>query len=215
MKSSPAVRTASGFAAKSIDRLRVLDLETLTLSGLAKPENVICRCHQVALSSASTIGLGLRGLEFIRYDEAMQKKNAHILTVVMFALAALAMPASAVDGEALPKRKPGLWQLTTITEATGMTTNKVCIGANDSIAAPGGGRSCGQPKVERAGDQVMVNLTCTSPLGEERISTLFTGDFQRWYRGTTKMTFDPGSSNGPRNIGVTVLGQFVSPDCQD
>ncbi len=38
---------------------------------------------------------------------------------------------------------------------------------------------------------MIVNVTCTSKAGEERISTLFTGDFKTWYRGITKITYDP------------------------
>lgn len=157
----------------------------------------------------------LRVLVFVRYDQGMRTRSNLSFRTCVYLLAVWVLPGLAVAADALPKRKPGLWRLTTISEVTGMTTNTVCIGPDDSIAAPGDGRSCQEPKVKRTGDQVIVNLTCRSQLGEERISTLFTGDFQRWYRGITKMTFDPASSSGPANIGVTVQAEFVSPNCQD
>ncbi len=46
---------------------------------------------------------------------------------------------------------------------------------------------------------------CKTDQGEERISTLLTGDFTTWYRAIVKMTFDPPGM-GPPNLGVTIEG---------
>lgn len=122
--------------------------------------------------------------------------------------------AGADGGTGVPQRKPGHWKLTSISAELGMTTVDACITSADSIAAPQSGRTCTTPVVERADDQVIVNLSCTSKLGEERISTLFTGDFQTWYRGITKITFDPAPAS-QSNMAVTVDAKFIGPTCPD
>ena len=68
------------------------------------------------------------------------------------------------------------------------------------------------PEVKHAGDQVIVNVTCKTKLGEERTSTLYTGDFTTWYRGVMKMTFDP-PTGGLANMGVTLDAKYVGPEC--
>lgn len=128
----------------------------------------------------------------------------------MWTFATAVGPATADD--ALPQRVSGHWRLTSVSPASGMTTIEACIGPADSIATPAAGRSCAPPQVQRVSDQVIVNLTCMSALGEERISTLFTGDFRTWYRGITKMTFDP-PLDGVAHLGVTVDAKFVGSAC--
>ncbi len=83
-------------------------------------------------------------------------------------------------------RKPGHWQITTIAPAFGSNTIEACLTEADSIAAPADGRTCAPPEVKHAGDQVIVNVVCKTKLGEERTSTLYTGDFTTWYRGIMK-----------------------------
>lgn len=112
----------------------------------------------------------------------------------------------------MPQRKPGLWRLTSISAAHGTATFETCIGPEDAIAAPKVGTACSQGVARRDGDIVIVNTTCHSSLGEERISTLFTGDFQTWYRGITKMTFDP-PAHGIANLGITVDAVYIGPKC--
>ncbi len=89
-----------------------------------------------------------------------------------------------------------------------MTAIDACIHPEDSIAIPSEGSTCSEPDVQRVEDQVIVNVTCKSRLGEERISTLFTGDFETWYRGITKMTFDP-PTHGQAGMAVTVDAKSV------
>jgi len=135
-----------------------------------------------------------------------------LLGPISIAFMMLVATGRAAFADDLPVRKSGHWQITTIAAALGMTTIDACIDTNDSIAAVGEGRSCSRPEGKRTDDQVIVNITCTSALGEERISTLFTGDFLTWYRGIVKMTFDP-PSNGMANMGVTIDAKYIGPDC--
>lgn len=112
----------------------------------------------------------------------------------------------------LPLRKPGQWSITTIAETIGMTRIDACIGPGDSIAATTSPGTCTPPTIENAGDQVIVNVVCTSPAGRETTSTLFTGDFTTWYRAIVKISADPPSGGRP-NLGVTLDAKYVGA-CQ-
>lgn len=121
---------------------------------------------------------------------------------------AASAPASAKDS--LPLRKPGHWKITTIAASLGMTSIDACIGPEDSIAATTSPGNCTPPAVQHAGDQVIVNVVCTSPEGRETTSTLFTGDFTTWYRGIVKISADPPSAAHP-NLGVTLDAKYIGP----
>jgi hypothetical protein len=127
-------------------------------------------------------------------------------------IASVAIACGSANAHDLPERKPGHWRITSISAELGMTAIDACILPGDSIAVPSEGSTCSEPDVQRVEDQVIVNVTCKSKLGEERISTLFTGDFETWYRGITKMTFDP-PTYGQAGMAVTVDAKFVSETC--
>lgn len=114
----------------------------------------------------------------------------------------------AIAGGELPVRKAGLWKITSISDAMGMVSFDACIGPDDSIAAVTSQGDCAAPEVEHAGDQVIVNVTCTTRNGREKTSTLFTGDFTTWYRGIVKISSDPPAP-GRAFIGVTVDAKYV------
>jgi hypothetical protein len=128
--------------------------------------------------------------------------------VVLIALSGSASWA----GNPLPVRKSGQWELKTISGATGTIVTRVCITPADNIIVPAGRGTCSAPQVEQAGDQTIVNTVCKTEQGEERISTLFTGDFTTWYRAIVKMTFLP-PGHGPPNLGVTIEGRYLGEGC--
>jgi hypothetical protein len=113
-------------------------------------------------------------------------------------------------GGDLPVRKPGQWRITSISEVTGMVTFDACIGPGDSIAAVSSQGECGDPDVRRTADEVIVNVTCSTPQGREKTSTLFTGDFSTWYRGIVKMSSDPPTP-GHAFVGVTLDAKYLGP----
>ncbi len=124
---------------------------------------------------------------------------------------------SANDGTAataLPKRKIGHWEITTVSAATGMAVTQACVGADDNIAAPAGSGDCSEPKVTPADPEIIVDVVCTTPGGKETMSTVYSGDFSSRYRAVMKMTFDPPGPLG-RTLGVTIDGRYVGPDCPD
>jgi hypothetical protein len=134
----------------------------------------------------------------------------------MAALAAAATLACAAAHAAeveLPKRKPGHWEIVTVSQATGMTTTQACIGPNDSIAAPAAGKGCSEPKITPAGSEIIIDIACTTDAGKQTMSTVFGGDFNARYRAVMKMSFDPPPSNAAPTLGVTIDGKYIGPDC--
>jgi hypothetical protein len=123
---------------------------------------------------------------------------------------ALALQAAAEDA---PKRKPGLWEITTIGAGSGTNVAKTCVGEDDKILTPGSG-DCAPPKVSSGGtDTTIVDVVCTSGASKETISGAFTGDFNTRYRAQVKLTFDPPPPGMPPHVGVTIDGKYLGPDC--
>ncbi len=114
--------------------------------------------------------------------------------------------------EPVPKRKPGLWEITTVAAGTGMTTIKTCIGPDDKISTPDDSGDCSEPKARRAGDSIFVDVVCKRGHGKETMSTAFTGDFDTRYHGVMKITFDP--PEGLKSMGVILDGKYLGPDCE-
>lgn len=127
--------------------------------------------------------------------------------------AAVILPAVAVTAETVeaPKRKPGLWEITTVAAGTGMTTIKSCIGPDDNIALPADSGECSQTKVTPAGAEVIVDVVCKRKYGKEIMSTAFGGDFSKRYHAVMKITYDP--PEGIKNMGVTIDAKYLGPDC--
>jgi hypothetical protein len=119
---------------------------------------------------------------------------------------------AAPANEGVPKRKPGLWEITTVAAGTGMTTVKACVGADDKIATPDESGDCTEPKAKRVGADVIVDVVCKKAFGKQIMSTAFSGDFDSRYHGIMKITFDP--PEGVRNMGVIIDGKYLGPNCQ-
>jgi hypothetical protein len=138
--------------------------------------------------------------------------------LIFFAAGAVAIAgiALAEDGgaasTALPKRKAGHWEITTVSAATGMAVTQACVGADDDLAVPAGSDDRSEPKVTPAGPEIIVDVVCSTPGGKETMSTVYSGDFNSRYRAVMKMTFDPPGPLG-RTLGVTIDGRYVGPDC--
>jgi hypothetical protein len=112
----------------------------------------------------------------------------------------------------LPKRKPGLWRISTISPEIGMQTHEVCIEETDGIVgAPE--ENCAKPLVERASDQTIVTITCDRKGGREVTSILFTGDFQDWYRAQSKASSTSATDGSIRRSGFTIEARHLRDDC--
>lgn len=126
---------------------------------------------------------------------------------------AVLLVASVASSQAveMPKRKPGHWKITTVSAGIGMTTIDACIGENDNLATPADSGECSEPKVTTAGSEIIIDVVCKKPHGKQIMSTAFGGDFKSRYHGIMKMSFDP--PEGWKNMGVTIDGQYMGPDC--
>jgi hypothetical protein len=112
----------------------------------------------------------------------------------------------------LPKRKPGLWRISTISPEIGMQTHEVCIEESDGIlGAPE--ENCANPLVERASDQTIVTIACDRKDGREVTSILFTGDFQNWYRAQSKTSSTAANGGSIRHSGFTIEARRLRDDC--
>lgn len=134
----------------------------------------------------------------------MRVRAASFLFTILLAPAAL-------QAAELPKRKSGHWQITTVSAGLGTTVIDTCVGADDNLATPSESGDCSEPKVTEAGSEVIVDVVCTKPHGKQIMSTAFGGDFNSRYHGIMKMSFDP--PEGYKNMGVTIDGKYIGPDC--
>jgi hypothetical protein len=133
-----------------------------------------------------------------------------VRTLAIAGLGCLLLAPAASSAE-IPKRKPGHWEITTVSPGFGMTKIDTCVGKDDNIATPEGSGDCSVPKVTPAGSEVIVDVVCKKEFGKQIMSTAFGGDFNVRYHGVMRMTFDP--PEGVRNTGVTIDGKYIGPDC--
>jgi hypothetical protein len=127
-------------------------------------------------------------------------------------MAGLGNGAVQAADDAVPKRKPGLWEITTVSADTGTAKVKACIGPDDDIATPSGSGECTTQEVKRRDEEVTVNVVCKQGAGKTFMSTTFIGDFTTRYHGIMKITFDP--PEGLKNMGVIIDGRYLGPDCK-
>ncbi len=151
------------------------------------------------------------GLSAVVCHDSFMRKLLLLGLTPMLALA-LAVPLQAAEELQVPKRKPGLWEITTVAPVSGMTKNKVCIGPDDDIVTPSQGQ-CSKPKLTPLNEGVIVDVVCTDQGSKQTISTTFTGDFQTRYHAILKTTFDP-PLGAISHMGVNIDGKFLGPDCK-
>ncbi|MBM3625532.1 MAG: hypothetical protein FJX16_09485, partial [Alphaproteobacteria bacterium] len=122
------------------------------------------------------------------------RRAARLCLVIVLSLFAGARSFAIAADDDLPKRRPGLWRISTISPEIGMQTNEVCIEEGDSIIGAQE-ESCAKPSVAPAKDQIIVTIECGPKDSREVTSLLFTGDFQNWYRAQSRTTAE-GTRSG-------------------
>jgi hypothetical protein len=104
--------------------------------------------------------------------------------------------------DSLPRRKPGLWEMTM--QMPGMPgggglTSSHCIDektdeAMQKKAMSGGERgdqNCKQTSLKRSGNSVEMVADCSSAEGKSHLVSRYSGDMQNSFSGDTLITFDP------------------------
>lgn len=105
--------------------------------------------------------------------------------------------ASAWAQDALPKRKPGLWQVAMQMQgAPGPMSTTQCVDAKSDEELQRRGFSdanaqCKPPTVKRSGGVIDVQTDCTAREGQSQISARFTGDMQTSYKVDGRISFNP------------------------
>jgi len=126
---------------------------------------------------------------------------------------ARAKPSSDVS-DSLPVRRAGLWRISTLSAATGLHVSETCLQPEDSIVGEKD-PACGDPRVIREGDQVVVTITCEESGRRVVRSLLFTGDFTTWYRAQGKITSKGSTPGSEVHSGFAIDAKFLRSDCSE
>jgi hypothetical protein len=138
-----------------------------------------------------------------------------VLTMAVLILAGV-LPALAAE---LPSRKAGLWEVTTSFESrngAGLTVRQ-CIDAStdqmmQSSAGPLARAACPRRDVQKSGDTVTIDSTCTLA-GETATShAVITGSFDNAY--TMTVTSQSGALPGGK-MAMTVVAKWLGPCAAD
>ncbi|HVZ04863.1 DUF3617 domain-containing protein [Hyphomicrobium sp.] len=135
-------------------------------------------------------------------------KMMYRLSLFAMFLAVFCFQQASAFAASLPVRKPGLWEITTVADNFGMKRFKTCISDHDSIAPGIGDKNCDPPEITSGNSEAIVNITCRMKGGTQLTSMLLSGDFQKWYRATSKITFKFPDGRESRD-GVTVTAKFL------
>ena len=138
----------------------------------------------------------------------------HTLCQRLLVVAAfLALPAQATDE--LPKRKPGLWEITSelsMMPGRAMTMHQ-CIDANtdaDLLARTAEERkNCSQQRIWREDGKYRIEAVCKAQGSTVSSTGLFSGDFSGAYSGNIVSRFEPprnGMSESRMKISARHLG---------
>ena len=127
---------------------------------------------------------------------------------VAFFLAVLCVQEALAVAASLPVRKPGLWEITTVADNYGMKRFETCIKAEDPIAPGIGDKDCGTPEIQSQNSEAIVNITCRMKGGTQLTSMLLSGDFKKWYRATSKITFTFNDGRESRD-GVSITARYL------
>lgn len=124
-----------------------------------------------------------------------------ILRASALGLSCLLSSTALLAQDSLPRRKPGLWEVTMQMPGMpggGMPSSQCVDEKTDEAmqkkALSGGERgeqNCKPASVKRSGNTVDIVADCTSAEGKSHIVSHYTGDMTGSYGGETVITFDP------------------------
>ncbi|TCO78888.1 uncharacterized protein DUF3617 [Plasticicumulans lactativorans] len=140
--------------------------------------------------------------------------------LMLLALACAAVPALATAADDMPRRKSGLWEVTTQiggTEGRTMPAIQQCIDAatDDLMRSRGEQMSremCSKHEMRREGGRIVIDSVCR--IGETTSTTrgYFEGDFETAYRGEIAVSYDPPMA-GMKASSMTLQARWLGP-CQ-
>lgn len=126
--------------------------------------------------------------------KAPKKIGSLSLVVVGLVAAALSAPARGLE---MPKRKSGLWEITTSMQGMpkGMGPIQHCIDQNsDNLMQQNAEKfkqQCSATDIKQQGDKITVHSVCKMESTTTTTDAVFTGAFDSAYRGDIKTRFNP------------------------
>lgn len=127
---------------------------------------------------------------------AFHRSTSRPMALVTMAATAMALcnSAHALD---MPKRKSGLWEITTSMEGMpkGMGPIQHCIDQNsDNLMQQNAEKfkqQCSATDIKQQGDRITVHSVCKMESTTTTMDAVFTGAFDSAYRGDIKTRFNP------------------------
>jgi hypothetical protein len=130
-------------------------------------------------------------------------------------LIGIAMPATAAE---LPSRKPGLWEIKTsmpnapqnvpqmsIRECVDAATDKLM---QEKASGPNPARQCSQRDIQKSGDTITIDSTCTVAGRTSKGHVVITGDFQSTY--TMTVNTQPEGAPPPGRT-MSMVATWIGP----
>jgi hypothetical protein len=110
----------------------------------------------------------------------------------------LILAASFAQGQDVPKRKSGLWEITRTSTRTAdkarliqMCVDEATDNALRQLAEGMPRETCKTDKISRDGDKLVVESTCKLRQSTSRTHAVITGKFDSAYKIESKSTYDP------------------------
>jgi hypothetical protein len=83
-----------------------------------------------------------------------------------------------------------------------------CIMPVDNIVPGIGDKDCTPPDIKWVSKDVIVNVSCKMQGGTQLTSMLFSGDFEKWYRATSRITFEEPDGHQSHS-GLSITAKYV------
>jgi hypothetical protein len=142
----------------------------------------------------------------------MTRRGSVSLVVSLFSLICLSIPAVAAE---LPARKPGLWEIKTNTGNPNIPQMSIreCVDAatdklmQENAGSPNPNRQCSKRDIQKSGDTITIDSTCTIAGRTSDGHVVIAGDFQSTYT----MTVTNQSQGAPSGRTMTMVATWVGP----
>jgi Protein of unknown function (DUF3617) len=164
-------------------------------------------CEAVIIRRRSATGFKKRKME----HRMVRLGTTSILVLVFFALPALAAE--------MPSRKAGLWEVKTSFDGGNMPAVVIrqCVDAAtdqmmQSGAGPNSQRDCSKRDVQKSGDSITIDSTCTIAGKSRTAHAVITGSFDSAY--TMTMTSQGDGTTGAGKT-MTMAAKWIGPCAAD
>ena len=138
----------------------------------------------------------------------MRVRTAFVLPALL-----IAVPAFAASSD-LPKRKPGLWQMTIASMGMPGHAIKQCIDEKTDARMQEqaiGNADCSKQEVKRSGNTVVMDSVCKMNGSTMTSHAVVSGDFDKAYVIDSKTRMDPPMAPGMGEMTSKVKAEYLGP----